>query len=93
MELFWRDNRYNDTLPNFLSPEFKDKQRRFYAFYINRLFSFNDENLTSDRVLSKKMLIRELELELKCLNFNKDLMPIDQIWTFQLTMGQLASGK
>lgn len=90
---FLGDNRYNDTLPNFLSPEFKDKQRRFYAFYINRLFSFNDKNLTSDRVLSKKMLIRELELELKGLNFNKDLMPIDQMWTFQLTMGQLAAGK
>ena len=87
------DQRYNDTLPNFLSPEFREKQRRLYAFYINHLFSFNDKNLTSDRSLSKTILIRELELELKGLNFNKDLMSIDQMWIFQLTLGQLASGK
>ena len=67
--------------------------KNFYAFYINRLFSFDDKYLTSDQILSKKMLIRKLELELKGLNFYRDLMPIDQMWTFQLTMGQLASGK
>lgn len=90
---FMGDERYNDTLPDFLSQEFEAKKRHFYAFYIDRLFHYEDQHLTSDELLSKKILLRDLELELKGMTFNKDLMPIDQMWAFHLTMGQLASGK
>ena len=90
---FIGDERYNDTLPNFLSPEFKVKQKKFYNYYIDRLIHFKDQSLTSNQLMSKKILLRELELELKGMTFKKDLMPIDQMWTFHLTMGQLASGK
>jgi len=42
--------------------------------------------------LSKKILIWECEMSLKGMEFQKDLMPIDQMWGFQLSFGQLASG-
>lgn len=90
---FLGDDRYNDSLPDFLSPEFLVKQNHFFAFYIDRLFHFDDRYLTSDELMSKDILLRDLRLKLKESSFNKDLMPIDQMWTFQLTIGQLASGK
>ena len=87
------DERYNDSLPNFLSKEFQRKQRNFFNFYLDKLYHFDDKKLLPDQLLSKKLLIRELELDLRGLNFKKNLMPIDQMWTFQLDIGQLASGK
>jgi hypothetical protein len=45
---FMGDERYNDTLPDFLSQEFEAKKRHFYAFYIDRLFHYEDQHLTSD---------------------------------------------
>ena len=67
--------------------------KTFFAFYIDRLLHFEDRYLTSDELMSKDILLRDLRLKLKETSFNKDLMPIDQMWTFQLTIGQLASGK
>ena len=90
---FLGDHRYNDSLPDFLSTDFLAKQKRFLTFYIDRLNYFDNQYLSSDNLMSKNILLRDLKLELKGISFNKDLMPIDQMWTFQLTMGQLASGK
>jgi len=90
---FMGDDRYNDTLPDFLSDAFKAKEREFLSSYIDSLFHYEDQYLSPDELMSKKILIRDLELELKGTTFYKDLMPIDQMWTFHLTIGQLASGK
>ena len=90
---FLGDNRYNDSLPDFLSPEFLAKQKHFFTHFKERLSQFEDRYLTSDQLMSKDILLRDLKLKLKESSFNKDLMPIDQMWTFQLTIGQLASGK
>ena len=90
---FLGDHRYNDSLPDFLSTDFLAKQKRFLTFYIDRLNYFDNQRLSSEDLMSKNILLRDLKLELKGISFNKDLMPIDQMWTFQLTMGQLASGK
>ena len=90
---FLGDNRYNDSLPDFLSPEFLAKQKHFFTLFKERLSQFEDRYLTSDQLMSKDILLRDLKLKLKESSFNKNLMPIDQMWTFQLTIGQLASGK
>ena len=90
---FLGDNRYNDSLPDFLSPEFLAKQKYFFTHFKERLSQFQNRYLTSDQLMSKDILLRDLKLKLKESSFNKDLMPIDQMWTFQLTIGQLASGK
>jgi uncharacterized protein (DUF885 family) len=90
---FIGDTRYNDTLPNFLSSEFEIKEKDFLDHYKDALVSFNDDQLSPQQLMSKKILLRELELELEGKTFHTDLMPINQMWTFQLTIGQLASGK
>ncbi|MDG1652729.1 MAG: DUF885 domain-containing protein [Flavobacteriaceae bacterium] len=90
---FQGDTRYNDTLPNFLSPEFQTKEKAFYAYYLNALDRFDDSSLNEEDQLSKNILKWECETALKGMEFPKDQMPIDQMWGFQLTMGQLASGQ
>jgi uncharacterized protein (DUF885 family) len=90
---FQGDTRYNDSLPNFLSTAFQEKEKTFYSFYLNQIKTFEDNTLSEDALLSKKILIWECEINLKAMEFPKDKMPIDQMWGFQLTMGQLASAE
>ncbi len=87
------DSRYNDTLPNFLSVEFKKKEKKFLEYYQSALMNFDSADLNPNQSMSKRILTRELQLELEGKTFNTDFMPINQMWTFQLTIGQLASGK
>ena len=86
------DTRYNDTLPDYLSEAFTTKAKALYTNYLNQVNTFDDISLTAENLLSKKILIWECEMSLKGMEFQKDLMPIDQMWGFQLNFGQLASG-
>ena len=49
------DSRYNDTLPNFLSDEFKAKEKAFYTSYLNDLNQFEDSSLSEEALLSKNI--------------------------------------
>ena len=89
---FQGDSRYNDTLPNFLSSSFEAKEKAFFQSYLNEVVNYPDTLLSEEQQLSKKVLKWECEMYLQGIKFPKDLMPIDQMWGFQLTMGQLASG-
>lgn len=89
---FQGDSRYNDTLPNFLSSSFEAKEKAFFQSYLNEVANYPDTLLSEEQQLSKKVLKWEFEMYLQGIKFPKDLMPIDQMWGFQLTMGQLASG-
>jgi uncharacterized protein (DUF885 family) len=89
---FQGDSRYNDTLPNFLSSSFEAKEKAFFQSYLNEVANYPDTFLSEEQQLSKKVLKWECEMYLQGIKFPKDLMPIDQMWGFQLTMGQLASG-
>lgn len=90
---FIGDARYNDTLPNFLSNEFGVKQKDFLTHYKEALESYDYDQLSGQQMMSKNILLRELALELEGKTYHTDLMPVNQMWTFQLTVGQLASGK
>ena len=89
---FQGDSRYNDTLPNFLSDEFVIKEKLFYNKYLKKINSFENSILNEEDLLSKNVLKWECEMNLDRMKFPTDLMPVDQMWGFQLTMGQLASG-
>ena len=86
------DSRYNDTLPNFLSDDFIIKEKKFYNKYINKMNSYDNSILSDDELLNKNVLLWECKMNLERLQFPKDLMPVDQMWGFQISMGQLASG-
>jgi len=87
------DNRFNDQFPNFLSDEYALKVKDFYTTYKAKLEEFPFEKLTISEQLSKAVLAWDCDMALAQNSFKNDqLLPINQMWTVNLTMGQLASG-
>ncbi|MCG9971216.1 DUF885 domain-containing protein [Christiangramia crocea] len=87
------DMRYNDQFPDFLSEEYEDSLRNYYTSYRDQVSEINDEDLSESERMSKEILLWECEMNLETLEFNKEkYMPIDQMWSVNLFMGQLASG-
>lgn len=90
---FAGDNRFNDQFPNTLSNEYSLKVNNFYAKYKEKLTGFKNETLTESEQMSKAVLNWDCEMALSQNSFKNDiLMPINQMWTVNLTMGQFASG-
>ena len=86
------DARYNDYLPNFLSDEFIMDQKAFYTQTLDNLNAIDKEQLDEADKLSVEVLRWECETSLMGMEFPSELLPIDQMWTLQLTIGQMASG-
>lgn len=86
------DHRFDNLLPNFLSDEYGNQLIDYYQNYKTKINSFDDSVLSKDQRLSKQILNWECNLNLEGYKFNEDLTPINQMWTLQLTIGQLASG-
>ena len=90
---FASDHRFNDVFPNYLSNEYQQKHNSFYTDYKKKLHNFKDDNLTESQQLSKAVLDWDCTMALAQSNFKNDvLFPVDQMWTINLIMGQLASG-
>ena len=85
------DNRYNDQLPNVLSDAFIAKEKAFYTDIKAKANTFNDSLLSKSQKLSKAILNWECDINLEGLSY-KNYTPLDQMWTLQLVIGQLASG-
>ncbi len=87
------DMRYNDRFPNFLSPAFEDSLRNYYSTYKEKVQAFDDAQLSESEQMSKEILLWECNMNLETLEFDKEkYLPIDQMWSVNLFMGQLASG-
>ena len=90
---FAGDNRFNDQFPNFLSDEYQQKVNDFYTSYKSKLQNFKDTDLTESQQMSKAVLNWDCDMALAQASFKNDvLLPINQMWTVNLTVGQLASG-
>jgi uncharacterized protein (DUF885 family) len=86
------DNRYNDTLPNFLSNDYRAKAESIYTTYKNQLNDFDDDSLTENQLISKKVLAWECDINLEGFNYKTDLLPLNQFNSLHLIIGQFASG-
>ena len=85
------DNRFNDQLPNFLSEDFKSEVKAYYTKYKDLIAEIDTSNLSSTEKMSLEVLKWDCDINLEALTFKKDLMPIDQMWSLNLTFNQLAS--
>ncbi|WP_324025755.1 DUF885 domain-containing protein [Maribacter sp. BPC-D8] len=85
------DNRYNDTLPNFLSDSYKKELVNYYQTYLEKAEKFDNAQLSESELMSKAILKWECEVNLEGLAFEQ-YTPIDQMWSTNLMMGQLAGG-
>lgn len=89
---FQGDNRYNDILRNDLTDAFNAELVAHFNSYLDKLESYDRATLTAEEQISYDILKWECEIALAEMQFHGGLMPIDQFWTTQLMIGQLASG-
>lgn len=90
---FSGDTRYNDNFPNFLSDEYVSELKNYFTNYKEQVSKFKDEDLSETEKMSKDVLLWECNINLETLSFKNGIYyPIDQMWTVNLMMGQLASG-
>ncbi len=90
---FAGDNRFNDQFPNTLTDGYQIKNNTFYKNYKSKLVNFKNTDLTESQQMSKAVLDWDCDMALAQNSFKNDvLMPINQMWTINLTMGQLGSG-
>lgn len=99
------DIAYNDTLPNLISDEYQTKQLAFYQNYLNKLEQYKPDDLSEAQRISRDVLLWELDIKIDGLNNEIpivtsplfglpliEMMPINQIFSLHLYMGQLGSG-
>ncbi|MDN3725504.1 DUF885 domain-containing protein [Aequorivita sp. SDUM287046] len=90
---FSGDARYNDSFPNFLSDEYTSELKNYYTKYKDEASKIDDSDLSETEKMSKAILLWECNINLEALSFkNSQYFPIDQMWSVNLLMGQLASG-
>jgi len=88
---FQGDNRYNDTLPNFISKSYKEELKKYYTSYLAKSKEFEAARLSESEQMSNAILKWECEVNLEGLSF-ENYTPIDQMWSMNLMIGQLAGG-
>jgi uncharacterized protein (DUF885 family) len=86
------DNRYNDTLPNFISSAYIQTASSFYSGIRKELTGFDRAALSDNQQLSYDILLRECDMYAESLSFKDYLMPINQFSSLPLYIGQMASG-
>ena len=86
------DDRYNHLFQNDISDESRASKIKYYQDLINELQSFDKSDLDEADQLSWDVLSWESNIALDAFKFPSHLIPIDQTWSLNLYMGQLASG-
>ena len=86
------DYRFNDLLPNDLTQSYKDNLKLFYTKYQNLLKAYNRNELDEADRESYDILTWECDINLEGLEFQNELLPINQMWSLNLFIGQLATG-
>lgn len=90
---FSGQNSFNDKFPNFLSDAYLNEKKIFYRSIQEKLEGFDTKSLNKSEEMSLAVLNWDCTMNLAQLEYKKDLLlPIDQMWTVNLRMGQLASG-
>jgi len=86
------DNRFNDQFPNLISRDYLDRKKNFYQGIKEKIAGLDRAQLSDNDQLSIDVLEWECDIALGESNFQKELLPVDQMWTTNLRVGQLASG-
>lgn len=90
---FFGDKKYAASFPNFLSNDYHTELKSFYKSTLDKVKSFKDEALTESEQMSKAILQWDCKMALAQASFKKDVfLPIDQMWSVNLIMGQFGSG-
>jgi uncharacterized protein (DUF885 family) len=87
------DERFNEQFPNLLDSLEITKQKAYYTKYKEEISKYENSSLSESEQMSKAILEWECNINLETFMFkNFEYFPIDQMWSVNLMMGQLASG-
>lgn len=86
------DHRYDNLFPDYLSTEYRQKEKSYYTKYLEEANKFNDLTLSEQQKTSKEVLNWICQNELNELTFGTEYLPIDQMWSVNLKIGQWAGG-
>jgi len=89
---FVGDERYNDQLPNFFSPEYRDESIAFSKDWLKKFEAINPDDVTGQTRLSYDIMVRSLKLDLEGIQYRTDLMPLNQFGNIVGSFAQLGSG-
>lgn len=84
---------YNHLYPNLLSQPVRNQMIAEAQRFLNELQQYNREKLSADEQISYDVLAWQLERLIADAKHPKHLLPIDQMWSPHLAMGQMASGQ
>lgn len=86
------DHRYDDRLPNILSPDHRAAVQAFYQRYLKAAQEIETTSLTAEEKLSVELLNWECSVNARQGEFPTHLLPLNQFESLHLTVGQLGSG-
>lgn len=90
---FVGDSRYNDQLPNFYSPEFRDENIAFTREWLKKFEAIDASDVSGQTRLSYDIMVRSLKLDLEGSQYRTDLMPLNQFFNVVGLFTQLGSGQ
>ncbi|MBK9655733.1 MAG: DUF885 domain-containing protein [Rhodanobacteraceae bacterium] len=86
------DPRYNDQLPNMLTPEHRERVRVLNSDYLQRVQALGDQGLAGQDLLSYELFVRTRQNDLEGLDYPRHLAPLNQFFSFASQFAILGSG-
>ncbi|MEM7039630.1 MAG: DUF885 domain-containing protein, partial [Bacteroidota bacterium] len=83
---------FNHLLPNEISVAYRTQLQDFYTHYQNALKNYDRAQLNAEGQISYDVLAWECQVNLDGLSFPTHLLPLNQFYSLNLTIGQLAGG-
>lgn len=87
------DDRFNDQLPNFLSPGQRAKAHSFAIEWLGKIREIDRDLLARQDQISYDIFIYQAEQGLEGEQYPSELLPIDQTNSFPSFLAQLGSGR
>ncbi|HWP94226.1 MAG TPA: DUF885 domain-containing protein [Gammaproteobacteria bacterium] len=87
------DSRYNDQLPNYLHPEYRERYRTMLERYRARVASLDRELLEGQDRLSYDVFMYDTAIALEGFAYPDHLLPVNQFASLPTFFAQLGSGR
>lgn len=85
-------NEYNDKLVFEMTDSYRKKQAAFFDKFENELATIDTTSLSTEEKNSYDIIKWEVSIGKDLLKYDTNLMPVQQFWGANLTLGQFASG-
>jgi uncharacterized protein (DUF885 family) len=86
------DPRYNDRLPNTLSPAYREQEREFHQRHLDAVRALGSAGLDAQDLLSYEMFVRDRAYDLEELAFPAQLLPINQFYNLANLIAMQGAG-